>query len=206
MTDCAAGRSLKAHNDYEPVLSPQADLVIAVIGSDCLGCPLSDTHVHRAARFSQLLNRPLGTPVTVEDVTAIFFHPLGYLKTVPPEAEVIVLLTKAADVARRASAACGGRPPTHRAHRDRRTRRAAPLPRPCPSRKLRPRCAARTYALRLPLPDRLRLHLTEPPMKRSPGRRARYRHPAPHVPSPTCGAGAGLWEVEEADLRQPEAD
>jgi len=102
--DGAAGRSLKAYNDYEPVISQHADLVIAVIGSDCLGCPLSDAHVHRAARFSQLLNRPLGTPVTAEDAAAIFFHPLGYLRTVPPEAEVIVLLTKAGDAARRANA------------------------------------------------------------------------------------------------------
>jgi probable selenium-dependent hydroxylase accessory protein YqeC len=103
--DGSAGRSLKAHNDYEPVISPHADLVIAVIGSDCLGCPLSDAHVHRAARFSQLLNRPLDLPVTADDVAAIVFHPLGYLKSVPSGAEVIVLLTKAGDPAQRANAA-----------------------------------------------------------------------------------------------------
>ncbi|MFH1130738.1 MAG: selenium cofactor biosynthesis protein YqeC, partial [Pseudomonadota bacterium] len=32
--DGAAGCSLKAHNEYEPVVSPKADLVIAVIGID----------------------------------------------------------------------------------------------------------------------------------------------------------------------------
>jgi probable selenium-dependent hydroxylase accessory protein YqeC len=93
--DGAAGRSLKAHEDYEPVISPQADLVIAVIGSDCIGRPLGDAHVHRAARFGKLLNRAMGTPVTVEDVAAIFFHPLGYLKAVPPQTDVIVLISKA---------------------------------------------------------------------------------------------------------------
>ena len=93
--DGAAGRSLKAHNDYEPVVSAQADSVIAVIGADCIGCPLSDMYVHRAERFAELLNRPLGAPVTAEDVAAVFFHPRGYLKSVHPQADVRVLLSKA---------------------------------------------------------------------------------------------------------------
>ncbi len=119
--DGAAGRSIKAHEDYEPVVSRQADLVIAVIGSDCIGCSLDDAHVHRAGRFAQLLNRALGTPVTVDDVAAIVFHPLGYLKAVPPEAELIVLLSKAGGprraVAERLAAAL------HAADRDKRISR-----------------------------------------------------------------------------------
>lgn len=102
--DGAAGRSIKAHADHEPVISTQADLVIAVIGTDCIGCPLDDAHVHRAARFAQLLNRPIGSPVTAQDVAAIFFHPLGYLKAVPPAADMIVLLSKAGVAAQRANA------------------------------------------------------------------------------------------------------
>lgn len=102
--DGAAGRSLKAHAGHEPVVSPHTDLVIAVIGSDCLGRPLDDAQVHRAAHFGNLLNRALGTSVTVEDVAAIFFHPLGYLKAVPPQADVIVLISKAGAGPRRANA------------------------------------------------------------------------------------------------------
>jgi probable selenium-dependent hydroxylase accessory protein YqeC len=102
--DGAAGRSLKAHHDYEPVVSPQADLVIAVIGVDCIGRPLGDADVHRAERFSELLNRAAGTPITVEDIAAIFFHPFGYLKAVPPEADVIVFIGKLAAVSQRAEA------------------------------------------------------------------------------------------------------
>jgi probable selenium-dependent hydroxylase accessory protein YqeC len=100
--DGAAGRSLKAHNDYEPVVSAHADLVIAVIGCDCIGCPLTDTHVHRAERFAQLSNTPIGSPVTEADIAAIFFHPLGYLKSLPPQADVRVVISKAGS--RRASA------------------------------------------------------------------------------------------------------
>jgi probable selenium-dependent hydroxylase accessory protein YqeC len=102
--DGAAGRSLKAHADHEPVISTQADLVIAVIGTDCIGHPLDDAHVHRAARFAQLLNRAIGAPLAPDDVAAIFFHPLGYLKAVPPAADLIVLLSKAGVAAQRANA------------------------------------------------------------------------------------------------------
>jgi probable selenium-dependent hydroxylase accessory protein YqeC len=102
--DGAAGRSLKAHGDQEPVVSPQADLVIAVIGSDCVGCALIDAHVHRAERFSLLVNRAMGAPVDVEAIQAIFFHPLGYLKRVPSRANVVVLISKAGVGSQRANA------------------------------------------------------------------------------------------------------
>ncbi|UCG31738.1 MAG: putative selenium-dependent hydroxylase accessory protein YqeC [Phycisphaerales bacterium] len=102
--DGAAGRSLKAHQDYEPVVSPRADLVIAVIGVDCIGRLLGDADVHRAERFGALLNRAAGTPIRVEDVAAIFFHPFGYLKAVPPEADVIVFISKVAARQQRANA------------------------------------------------------------------------------------------------------
>jgi probable selenium-dependent hydroxylase accessory protein YqeC len=95
---------IKAHADHEPVISTQADLAIAVIGADCLGHPFDDAHVRRAARFAYLLNHPLGTPLTAENIAALFFHPLGYLKAVPPTADVIVLLTKAGSAAQRANA------------------------------------------------------------------------------------------------------
>jgi probable selenium-dependent hydroxylase accessory protein YqeC len=102
--DGAAGRSLKAHHDYEPVVSPQADLVIAVIGVDCIGRPLGEADVHRAERFGELLNRAAGTPITVEDVAALFFHPFGYLKAVPPGADVVVFVSKVAAGSQRADA------------------------------------------------------------------------------------------------------
>lgn len=102
--DGAAGRSLKAHESYEPVLSARADLVIAVIGSDCIGRSLGDAHVHRAALFARLCGRAIGSPVTVADVATIFFHPLGYLRAVPSRADVIVLASKASTNERRANA------------------------------------------------------------------------------------------------------
>ena len=92
--DGSAGLPLKAHNSYEPVLSNAADLVIAVVGVDCIGRPMTEQYVHRAERFQSLVGRAIGENVTPEDVAGIILHPLGYLKDVHAGAEVIVLITK----------------------------------------------------------------------------------------------------------------
>lgn len=107
--DGAAGRSLKAHGAHEPVVSERADLVIAVIGVDCLGAPLDDAHVHRAGLFRERLGRPAGAVVTVEDVAGICLHRDGYFARVAKEAEAIVFANQAAtpqavDAARRIAA------------------------------------------------------------------------------------------------------
>jgi probable selenium-dependent hydroxylase accessory protein YqeC len=93
--DGAAGRSLKAHADHEPVVSPRGDLVIAVIGVDCLGLPMDDAHVHRAALLRERLGRPDGALVAAADVGGILFHPEGYFRTIGPDAARIVFLNKA---------------------------------------------------------------------------------------------------------------
>jgi probable selenium-dependent hydroxylase accessory protein YqeC len=93
--DGAAGRSLKAHLDYEPVLSDRADLVIVVIGVDCVGRPMNDLQVHRAALLGERLGRPFGSLITAHDVAAIVFHREGYLRRVGRDSEIAVFLSKA---------------------------------------------------------------------------------------------------------------
>ncbi len=93
--DGSAGRPLKAHNAYEPVLSAETDLVIAVVGLDSIGRPLTQQHVHRPERFQSLVGRSIGETVTPQDVATIILHPLGYLKDVHIGAEIVVLITKA---------------------------------------------------------------------------------------------------------------
>ena len=94
--DGAAGRPLKAHADHEPVISLATDLVIMVIGIDCIGAPLDDRGVHRAPLFAQRIGRPIGSTITINDVTAIVHHPDGYLAKIPASAGVVVLLNKVA--------------------------------------------------------------------------------------------------------------
>lgn len=93
--DGSAGRSLKAHQEHEPVLSDRADLVIAVIGVDCLGAPIDDAHVHRAALFRKRLGLPEGSVVAASDVAGILFHREGWLARVGPGSEVAVFINKA---------------------------------------------------------------------------------------------------------------
>jgi probable selenium-dependent hydroxylase accessory protein YqeC len=92
--DGAAGRSLKAHADHEPVVSPCADLVIAVIGVDCLGMPMDDEHVHRAALLRERQGHPPGSLVTAEDVAAIVLHRDGWLVRVERDCGVIAFVNK----------------------------------------------------------------------------------------------------------------
>jgi len=102
--DGAAGRPLKAHADHEPVIPSSTGLVIAVVGTDCLGTPVDDRFVHRSELFATRLGLPPGHIVTAQDVAAILLHPLGYLRRVPPGARVAVLLNKADDSATEAEA------------------------------------------------------------------------------------------------------
>ena len=104
--DGAAGRPLKAHAGHEPVVSPRADLVIAVVGADCLGAPMDDEHVHRAALLCERLGRPAGAIVTAEDVASIVLRRDGYLARVARGCTVVVFVNQvttpvARDAARR---------------------------------------------------------------------------------------------------------
>ena len=92
--DGSAGRSIKAHMEHEPVISAKADLVIVVIGADCLGMPMDARYVHRVELFCRRLNRPLHAIIDADDVAAIVFHVDGYLKKVSKETEVIVFISK----------------------------------------------------------------------------------------------------------------
>lgn len=92
--DGAAGRSLKAHADHEPVISRAADLVIIVIGIDCIGAPLDDPAVHRAPLFARRIGRQIGSRITIHDIAAIVHHADGYLAKIPASARVVVLLNK----------------------------------------------------------------------------------------------------------------
>lgn len=92
--DGSDGRSLKAHADHEPVISKTADLVVIVIGIDCLGAVLDEHAVHRSALLAHRIGRSVGSRLTIDDVAAIVFHRDGYLSKIPKGARVAVLLNK----------------------------------------------------------------------------------------------------------------
>jgi probable selenium-dependent hydroxylase accessory protein YqeC len=89
--DGAAGRSLKAPRQDEPVLPSNSSLLIPVVGIDVLGCPLDDTHVFRAELAARLLGLNPGIEVTGEVVARLLAH---LLRDKPPAARVIPFLNK----------------------------------------------------------------------------------------------------------------
>jgi len=91
--DGSAGRPLKAHAEWEPVIASSADLVVAVVGAWCLGEPLDDDAVHRAELFASRVGCALGTALEVRHVVEILFHEKGYLAKVPPRADVMLAVT-----------------------------------------------------------------------------------------------------------------
>ncbi|VBB08713.1 Hypothetical protein LUCI_3991 [Lucifera butyrica] len=92
--DGAAGKSLKAHASYEPVIPSRSDWVIPVIGMDIIGKPLNEHNVHRAERFSFLTGMSIGDPVTEKRIVRILTHSEGYLHNCPQRAKVIPFLNK----------------------------------------------------------------------------------------------------------------
>ncbi len=89
--DGSAGRPIKGHADYEPALCPGADAVVLVVGVDAVGAVLDERQIHRAMRVADLLGRPLGSELGVDDVVAIVRD--GYLARVPVNVAVSAFLT-----------------------------------------------------------------------------------------------------------------
>lgn len=91
--DGARHRLLKAPAAHEPVLPASTTLLIPMADLAVLGKVLCDKHVHRAELAARLLGVPLGTPVTPEMLACLLAHPGGGLKSAPPAARLVPLLT-----------------------------------------------------------------------------------------------------------------
>jgi probable selenium-dependent hydroxylase accessory protein YqeC len=89
--DGAAGRSLKAPREDEPVLPDNTSLLVPVVGIDVLGCPLDEHHVFRAEIAARLLHLEPGSEVTREITAGL----LGLMvKRRPSGARVIPFINK----------------------------------------------------------------------------------------------------------------
>jgi len=89
--DGAAGRSLKAPREGEPVLPQITTLLIPVVGIDVLGCPLDEQHVFRSEIAARILNVPFGSTVTEEMIARLLAE---IIKSRPQEARVIPFINK----------------------------------------------------------------------------------------------------------------
>lgn len=62
--DGAAGRSLKAPQEGEPVIPQSTTLLIPVVGVDVLGAPLEERYVFRSSIAMEILKVPRGSPIS----------------------------------------------------------------------------------------------------------------------------------------------
>ena len=102
--DGAKRLPLKAPAPHEPVIPPEAALVVAVAGLDGIGRPILET-AFRPERYAALLGRSANDLVTPEDVARVLADAAGQRKGVAPGMRFAVVLNKADDAARVALAA-----------------------------------------------------------------------------------------------------
>jgi molybdenum cofactor cytidylyltransferase len=93
--DGSRQRPLKAPDDAEPCIPPFVELVAVMVGLSGLGKSVSEAHIHRPQRFSELSGLNRGTAVTVEGLAKVLKHSDGGLKNIPLGARRVVVLNQA---------------------------------------------------------------------------------------------------------------
>jgi probable selenium-dependent hydroxylase accessory protein YqeC len=93
--DGSRGLPVKAPGDHEPVVPAQADLVLGLIGLDCLGRPMDAASVHRPERFGPVAGCAAGEAIRPEHLLALVRSRSGLFRGAPPGARRALLLNKA---------------------------------------------------------------------------------------------------------------
>lgn len=86
---------VKAPAPHEPAMPPGADLVLGLIGLDCLGRLMDEATVHRPALFAGLTGCASGQSITAADLRALAAAPLGLFKDAPAGSVRLLVLNKA---------------------------------------------------------------------------------------------------------------
>jgi probable selenium-dependent hydroxylase accessory protein YqeC len=102
--DGAKHKPIKAPAAYEPIVPDNATRAIGVIGLDAVGSPIEDACVHRLAEFCAVVRRAPGDIVDEEAVVELIMSAQGLFKGVPDGCKKYVLLNKAENSRRKASA------------------------------------------------------------------------------------------------------
>lgn len=92
--DGAAGRTVKAPREGEPVIPPNTTLVVAILGVDGIEKELNEENVFQAQRISQITGISLGEKMTEDAIAVLMTHPKGIFKGAPPLSRVVAFLNK----------------------------------------------------------------------------------------------------------------
>ncbi len=93
--DGAAGHPVKAHADHEPVIPGSATKVVALLGLEALGRPLSPETVFREDLFHELTGCNPGEALSPSVLFKLISSPKGIFKGAPASAQKIIFLNKA---------------------------------------------------------------------------------------------------------------
>lgn len=93
--DGAKRLPVKAPAAHEPALPAVADMILGVVGLDCLGRPMDGATVHRPERFGPISGCAPGAPIRLEHIASLARSPQGMFKGAPRRARRVLLLNKA---------------------------------------------------------------------------------------------------------------
>jgi probable selenium-dependent hydroxylase accessory protein YqeC len=102
--DGAKHKPIKAPAAYEPVVPATATRAIGVIGLEAVGSPIEDAYVHRLEQFCDVVQRRPGEMIDEQAVVELIVSAKGLFKGVPEKCKKYVVLNKAEDSQRKASA------------------------------------------------------------------------------------------------------
>ena len=92
--DGAAGRPVKAPAPWEPVIPSHADLVIPVVGLDCLGKAVGQDCVFRLPEFLAVTGLKEGDEITAQVIGRLMSHSHGGMQGVKEGLRVVPFLNK----------------------------------------------------------------------------------------------------------------
>ena len=92
--DGAAGRTIKAPREGEPVFPSNTTLVVALLGVDGVGIELNEENVFQPERISKMTGISIGERMTDEGMAILMTHPEGIFKGAPSSSRIVAFLNK----------------------------------------------------------------------------------------------------------------
>lgn len=92
--DGAAGRSIKAPREWEPVIPTSTTLVVGILGVDGVERELNEENVFQSERVSRITGIPIGEKLSDEGIALLMTHAEGIFKGTPSSSRVIAFLNK----------------------------------------------------------------------------------------------------------------
>jgi molybdenum cofactor cytidylyltransferase len=93
--DGSRGKPLKAPAPHEPVLPSMATCVVAVIGAEVLGSPLTEQHVHRWRLAAEVAGQDAGSTITASTILKIVNRYRDLAREASPGSRFIPAVNKA---------------------------------------------------------------------------------------------------------------